>query len=209
MCVRPHWYLLWIPACLLVACSPSRNIQKYSYLVEPSASQSGGTASLGALPAPPSPIFSPKLEAKPVTLVEAKSAEPSGPGTLSRRDIQRVVRTALSYRGTPYRYGGMSSKGMDCSGLVCKAYQAVGRKLPRRAIDISRTGISVAMYQLQPGNLVFFDSKGGGRINHVGLVVSVSRSQVWFVHASTSRGVRQDNLLSDYWRPRFRKAIAL
>lgn len=190
---------------LLVACGPRHTIQKYAYLTEGYSPRTQPTSP--ASPAPPATAAKPPTtKSVPSTLVPVLAAPT---GSMTALETTTVIRTALSYEGTPYRYGGMSSQGMDCSGLVYTAYQAVDRTLPRRAIDMAHTGKAVKQSNIQPGNLVFFDSKGGGRINHVGLVVSVEGKAITFIHASTSRGVRQDLLTDPYWQPRFRKAVAL
>lgn len=115
----------------------------------------------------------------------------------------------MTYQGTPYRYGGMNSKGIDCSGLICVAYQAIDRQLPHSSETLLRSGKQVARDQLQPGHLVFFSAKGGRKIDHVGLVSAVHGEHVEFIHATVSAGVRVDRLDEGYWKSRFREAVAL
>ena len=117
----------------------------------------------------------------------------------------KVVSTAQSYIGTPYKFGGASKKGMDCSGLVCTSFKTIDKELPRTSRDMSKKGKQVSKSQLAPGDLVFFSAGSGGKINHVGLVSSVRGKEVTFVHATTSRGVREDKLSDPYWKKRFRK----
>lgn len=126
----------------------------------------------------------------------------------ANREVQKVVNTAKSYIGTPYKYGGMSKRGMDCSGLVYTSYKSINKELPRTTTLLSQSGQKVNRTQLKTGDLVFFNSKGrGNKINHVGLVVSVRGKKVEFVHSTTSRGVRVDQLNEGYWSDRFRKAV--
>ena len=197
--LRPLWLLVLLTGLLLTACDPARRVQRYSYLYDNPA-------------APTDPV---RPRTRPAAPDPAPSADPDpedGPmkpaGSLSASEARTVVRTALSYRGTRYKYGGMSRKGMDCSGLVCTAYAEVGRQLPRSSAQMAREGRKVARSKLQPGHLVFFSAKNGIGIDHVGLVVKVKGKHVEFVHASTSQGVRVDSLDDPYWDKRFRKAVA-
>ena len=122
--------------------------------------------------------------------------------------IETAISTARSYTGTPYRYGGTSKRGMDCSGLLCVSYQKAGLNLPRTSAEQSRFGKGVKMNELQPGDLVFFSKKKGRRkITHVGMVTEVKRGKnVQFIHSSTKLGVVENNLLSNYYRGIFVKA---
>ena len=125
-----------------------------------------------------------------------------------QRDTEQVIRTAMSYIGTPYLYGGTSRRGMDCSGLVCLSYKSVDKDLPRTSATQAETGRPVPRNKIQPGHLIFFSTSKGRKINHVGIVTSVDGGDVEFIHASSSRGVRIDKLSHEYWRPRFVKAVA-
>jgi cell wall-associated NlpC family hydrolase len=116
--------------------------------------------------------------------------------------IQRVLAEARSYLNTPYQWGGMSRKGIDCSGLTSIAYQAIGRSLPRVAGDQAAVGKYVSIPQLQPGDLLFFHSGKPGYIQHTGIVFEIALPSILFIHAS-SAGVRFDDLNSDYWRKHF------
>ena len=121
----------------------------------------------------------------------------------------KVIETARSYLGTPYRYGGTERSGIDCSGLLCNSFQAVGFKLPRSSNEQAEAGREVSLNEIAPGDMVFFsDRKGGNRVTHAGLVTAVkSKENITFIHSSTSRGVIEDNLLSDYYRGIFIKAV--
>jgi cell wall-associated NlpC family hydrolase len=127
-------------------------------------------------------------------------------GAASRPDYvaeraRDVVRHALGYVGTPYRYGGDSAEtGFDCSGLVWRVYrQATGIALPRDTYGISRTGIAVPPRELQPGDLVFFNTMRRP-YSHVGIYLGGDR----FVHApSSGRTVSVARLSNRYWRQRF------
>lgn len=117
--------------------------------------------------------------------------------------IKKVIDTALSFKGTPYKWGGTTSAGMDCSGLVSTAFKAAGIDLHRVASAQSTQGVNVEIDQLKPGDMVFFTNKrGNSKITHVGVVSETNYDvhSVTFVHASSSRGVMESELLSRYWQ---------
>ena len=94
-------------------------------------------------------------------------------GAESRRG-QRVVAIARKQLGTPYRFGGTSPSGFDCSGLVRYVYAEVGVSLPHNAAQQYRYGSPVSRDRLEPGDLVFFD-----RLRHSGIYIGGGR----FIHA--------------------------
>ena len=82
---------------------------------------------------------------------------------------EELLTVSSTYLGVPYRYGGMSRKGMDCSGFVVLVHkEALGLSLPRTAHEIYSVATPVDNESLVPGNLVFF-SASGSRISHVGI----------------------------------------
>lgn len=96
---------------------------------------------------------------------------------------------AALYYGVPYEWGGLSSKGMDCSGLVRMAYMAQGRVLPRDAWQQALEGEEVDESALRPGDLIFFGNKRTGRITHVGIYAGDGE----YVHSSQM--VRRNSLI--------------
>jgi cell wall-associated NlpC family hydrolase len=110
-----------------------------------------------------------------------------------------VAGTALALRGSPYRNGGDDPAGFDCSGLVRYVYAQHGVAMPRSVGELFRAGTRVPSDDLQPGDLVFFDTLGGGA-SHVGIAIGGDS----FVHApSTSGVVRVDRIGERYWAARF------
>lgn len=103
--------------------------------------------------------------------------------------------------GTRYSYGGTTTKGFDCSGFTSYVFNKMGIDLPRRSADQAGAGTKVAKADLQPGDLVFFDTSGknNGGISHVGIYVGDGN----FAHASTSKGVIIEKLDSSYYKPRY------
>jgi cell wall-associated NlpC family hydrolase len=114
-----------------------------------------------------------------------------------------AVSIARGYIGTPYRSGGIDYKGIDCSGLIIQSLTPLGYKLPRISWQQAEFGKQVDISQIMVGDLVFFvTSKKSepSKINHAGIVSDIVDKEVFFIHASTSKGVREDKLFSDYWR---------
>ncbi len=139
-----------------------------------------------------------------------KKAAPTAP-KLSAEQLQmaqKAIRSAKSYVGTPYLYGGKSRAGMDCSGLVLTAYQSAAVQLPRTSAEMATVGTKIELNAVQPGDLVFFSTGGKSRINHVGIVSEVKNDgSVFFIHSSSDLGVRTDNLSTAYYKQTFVKVM--
>lgn len=132
-----------------------------------------------------------KAAAKPVLV--ASNAK-SGPVAT------KLLDKAYALRGTRYRYGGTSRGGFDCSGFVGTVFKTQGIKLPRTSRSMSRVGSSVTKKNLQPGDLVFFATRGRS-VGHVGIYAGNGR----FIHSSSSRsgGVKVSSLSEKYYSKRF------
>lgn len=115
----------------------------------------------------------------------------------------QIALEALSLVGIRYRYGGNSpEQGLDCSGLVRHVFREAGTDLPRTSDEMSRRGLPVDQQDLQPGDLVFFNTLNRA-FSHVGIYLGNNQ----FVHApSTGRNVRVENMDMTYWKTRFNGA---
>jgi cell wall-associated NlpC family hydrolase len=136
-----------------------------------------------------------------VTVGCATTATPVTPRTDSAamstgsHSPEQMLRAEInSWLGTPHRMGGMSRRGIDCSGLVVRLYADLfDMRLPRTTRDLMRAGRPVASMELTAGDLVFF--RPTQKYRHVGIYLSRGE----FVHASTTRGVMISRMNEEFW----------
>jgi probable lipoprotein NlpC len=128
--------------------------------------------------------------------------------TTKRRTVKidKIVVNAIKYKGIPYKFGGTTKRGMDCSGIVYVSYLKEKVQLPRVSRQMAKRGKKVSLRNAKKGDLLFFEtSKRRSRINHVGLIVSVKKNQIRFIHSTSSRGVITSSLSERYWENAFVK----
>lgn len=124
--------------------------------------------------------------------VNSTIAQHSSSPQQRERNLEQHFHT---WQGTPYRYGGLSKRGIDCSGFVYLTYlQALGTPLPRTTQAQSKVGTRVEQGKLQAGDLVFF--KTAAKQRHAGIYLGQQR----FMHASSSKGVTLSSLNTPYWQ---------
>ena len=117
--------------------------------------------------------------------------------------VETLTNTALynlidEWWDTPYRLGGSTKKGIDCSAFVQTLMLGVfAVQLPRTAREQRSISTQIATEELREGDLVFFNTRGG--VSHVGVYLHNNK----FVHASTSGGVMISDLNEDYWRRKY------
>lgn len=134
--------------------------------------------------------------------IDAQIISPRAPNPLSTRDA--FIKKARTYLGTPYKLGGISRAGMDCSGFVYTvASESLGISLPRRAQDMATYCTKISDAAREPGDLLFFGSVN--EISHVAIYLGAGT----FIHAA-SDGPRTGVIISDlgetYWRKTYRFA---
>lgn len=139
---------------------------------------------------------SPKITIHP--LYQDNTDAPSPYSNMEQRNVTELSHFYQDWQHTPYRYGGNSKKGIDCSAFSQKTYRQVfSHSLPRTVATQMNVGQKVSRAQLRPGDLVFF--KTGRTTRHVGIYLRDDT----FMHASTSSGVMQSQLSNIYWNRRF------
>ena len=146
-----------------------------------------------------------------------------GCGTVQKRDVvnhqstkvtkqlssQQQVKQKLyaqhkNWKATPYKLGGLSKRGIDCSGFVQVTFKSrFGVELPRDTNHQSKIGSRIPQKKLKAGDLVFFKTKPG--VRHVGIFLENRR----FLHASTSKGVMISSLDNVYWSKKYWMAVRL
>jgi cell wall-associated NlpC family hydrolase len=124
--------------------------------------------------------------------VSQPSSEDTEAGTASS-GVQAAVDTARSKLGAPYASGGNGPDSFDCSGLTVYAFKAAGITLPRTSYDQYGEGTTVPRDQIQAGDLVFFNSNGGGA-SHVGVATGPTT-----MISATSGGVKENDFSEGYW----------
>lgn len=194
---RPLISLFFVVAIVLTtACSSQRKTSGYT--------SKKPTTTMRRTPGKYSPPPGQTTRREPARKEAARPSVKSLP-TAGNEQVRVTIQEARSFIGTPYRWGGTSRAGMDCSGLLVTAFHRGGIALPRTSVEQSQTGRLVSLYEVTPGDLVFFAT--GGRISHVGMVTEVrGKEDVRFIHSSSSLGVIESNLFSDYYRRNFVKA---
>ncbi len=119
------------------------------------------------------------------------------PGPISPQKLRQVV---SRYQGVPYRRGGTSAKGLDCSGFVYVVFKELnGSILPRTTRKLRRTGRAIPLRFARPGDLVFFRGGHWNTINHVGIYLGKDE----FAHASSSAGVTISSTNEKYYKKRY------
>lgn len=126
--------------------------------------------------------------------------------------INSLLSFAHKFRGVPYRYGGTTPRGFDCSGFTSYVFKNFGYQLSRRGSHQFHNGERIDRSNLKPGDLVFFGGRGNGPgIGHVGIVTAVDGNghDFSFIHASCHRGITVSHSTESYYRVRYRNACRI
>jgi cell wall-associated NlpC family hydrolase len=119
--------------------------------------------------------------------------------------IESLVSFATKHLHTPYRSGGTSKKGFDCSGFVRYCFSKWDISLPHSSEAQAKHGEIIELPSAKPGDLIFFkgNSTKTSRIGHVGIITEVTPSYVRFIHSAWQGGIRYDLLSASYYHKRF------
>lgn len=121
------------------------------------------------------------------------------------RQVKSILYSQFNeWKSVKYKIGGLSKRGIDCSGFVYVTFLTrFGIKLPRSTELQSKIGNNIAKNRLRAGDLIFF--KTGTKVRHVAIYFGNGK----FIHASSSRGVTISNLHNEYWSKKYWKSIRI
>ncbi|MCB0476662.1 MAG: C40 family peptidase [Crocinitomicaceae bacterium] len=135
-------------------------------------------------------------------IAEVPSNKDVKEGSVEKRRLD-LIKYSKSLIGIKYKYGGTDKTGFDCSGFTSYVYKKFDIELPRRAADQQAKSKKIKIKDAKVGDLVFFSSGGG--VNHVGIIVSNENGKPIMIHASTSQGIVETDILGNsYWKPRLK-----
>lgn len=110
---------------------------------------------------------------------------------------KKAISVAKSKLGVPYQWGGMSTNGFDCSGLIKYSYGKAGKSLPRTSAEMYKKGTRVS--SLQPGDLMFFAPNKASRPTHASIYIGNGQ----MIQSASSKGVSIANTNNTYWKPKY------
>lgn len=154
-------------------------------------------------------LFGNVAEFEELTSVEPDVEKPAKPNaSKSITEVREgVIAEAQKHIGTPYKYGGVSPKGFDCSGFTQYVFSKNGVGLPRTAGSQASSYEKIKIKDAQTGDLIFF-GRNKNEISHVGIVYSNDDEGLKMIHASSSRGIMVSNVDKDpYWGPKLQYAV--
>jgi cell wall-associated NlpC family hydrolase len=121
-----------------------------------------------------------------------------------------IISYAKTFLGVPYRYGGTTPSGFDCSGFINYIFGNFGFSLVRTSYGLADLGETISLSDIQPGDLMFFkgSNANSSSVGHVAMVIEVLPNDIKFIH-SANGGVRIDNLKTKYYIQRYVKSKRL
>ncbi|RMA66489.1 C40 family peptidase [Ulvibacter antarcticus] len=146
-----------------------------------------------------------KRESKEEIVITRTEADEVITKESNQEKLENIIDFAKTFEGTRYKFGGTTSNGMDCSGLVYTAFEKENVVMPRISRDMATKGVDVQLSDITEGDLVFFKTSKRHAINHVGIVVEAKPGEILFIHSTTSRGVIISSMDENYWKNAFVK----
>jgi len=129
----------------------------------------------------------------------------------SNPKVDAIISYAKTFLGVPYRYGGSTPSGFDCSGFINYIFGNFGFSLVRSSYGLAELGETIALSEVQPGDLMFFKGSNvnSTSVGHVGMVIEVTANELKFIH-SANGGVQITNFKnSKYYIQRYVKTKRL
>jgi cell wall-associated NlpC family hydrolase len=121
------------------------------------------------------------------------------PEPLPKKAANKLIEESSKHLGEPYHFGGMSSKGWDCSGFVYTMFlRDISIELPRASYDMYTWASPIPVSRSKPGDLIFFNI-GSAKPSHVGIYLG----DYEFIHVSSSDGVIKSSLSDPYYKKHF------
>ncbi|HOK38214.1 MAG: C40 family peptidase [Bacteroidales bacterium] len=120
--------------------------------------------------------------------------------------LESVVEFSKTLVGSPYKYGGTTPQGFDCSGFVQYVFAQKGINIPRIPLEMAKISERIELKNVKPGDLLYFkgSDKNTEVIGHVALVIENNNGKIKMIHATTSKGVIINDFDEyDYWKTRF------
>lgn len=114
-----------------------------------------------------------------------------------------LIAKASENLGTPYRSGGITGAGFDCSGLMFSTFKNIDMILPRSSYEMANYGKKVDKSTAQKGDLIFFATFGGRKVSHVGMITEILDDEIKFIHSSSQSGVIISSTKEDYYAKNF------
>ena len=145
---------------------------------------------------------------RPINIINAGAEQSAVNVTFTDEQelINSVIAYAHSLEGTPYKWGGTTPVGFDCSGFVQHVYKKFGVNVPRMPVDMAAMSTKIDKTKIRKGDIVYFrgSNVNSSEIGHVALVISDFDGDFKMIHATTSKGVIVNSFGEyDYWKLKY------
>lgn len=199
----PQRQILWISAALLIAllsaCGSNKQVSSKRYVPPTGRVTDGGKSSARTETAPGKKSTTSTKGVVSAPLNKNNTAAGKTNAVKPKHAADKIITEAKTYLNTPYKWGGTTRTGIDCSGLMQNSFRAAGITLPRTADAQALLGKPIKKGDVRPGDVIYFDTMKRGQVGHAGLVVDADGDDIAFIHASVKGGVRIDRISNPYW----------